>query len=56
MGVVYHSGVDDCTRHNNKKTIPIIFHADSAGMSNSEISLAEFQDSSQILGRIPGGE
>jgi len=34
------------TRHNNKKTIPIIFHADSARMSNSEISPVEFQDSS----------
>jgi len=44
------------TRHNNRKTIPIIFRADSAGMSNSEISLAEFRDSSQIPGRIPGGE
>ena len=44
------------TRHNNKKTIPIIFCADSAGMPNSEISLAEFWDSSRILGGIPGGE
>jgi len=44
------------TRHNNRKTIPIIFHADSAGMSNSEISPAEFRDSSRIPGRIPGGE
>jgi len=44
------------TRHNNKKTIPIIFHADSTGMSNSEISPAEFWDSSWILGGIPGGE
>jgi len=44
------------TRHNNRKTIPIIFCADSAGMSNSEISLAEFRDSSRILGGIPGGE
>jgi len=40
----------------NKKTIPIIFHADSTGMSNSEISPVEFQDSSQIPGGIPGGE
>ena len=44
------------TRDNNINTIPIIFHADSAGMSNSVISLAEFQDSSRIPGRIPGGE
>jgi len=44
------------TRHNNKKTIPIIFCADSAGMSNSKISPAEFWDSSWIPGRIPGGE
>jgi len=44
------------TRHNNINTIPIIFCADSAGMSNSMISLAEFWDSSQIPGRIPGGE
>ena len=28
---------------------------DSARMSNSVISLAEFWDSSQIQGRIPGG-
>jgi len=38
------------TRHNNINTIPIIFHADSV------ISPAEFWDSSQIPGRIPGGE
>ena len=44
------------TRHNNKNIIPIIFRADSAGMSNSVISPAEFWDSSQILGGIPGGE
>jgi len=44
------------TRHNNKYTIPIIFHADSAGVPNSMISPAEFQDSSQIPGGIPGGE
>ena len=44
------------TRHDNTSTIPIIFHADSAGMSNSEISPAEFRDSSRIPGRIPGGE
>jgi len=44
------------TRHNNINTIPIIFRADSAGMSNSMISLVEFWDSSRILGRIPGGE
>jgi len=44
------------TRHNNTNPIPIIFCADSAGMSNSMISLAEFQDSSQILGGIPGGK
>jgi len=44
------------TRHNNRKTIPIIFHADSAGMSNSKISPAEFRDSSRIPGGIPGGE
>jgi len=44
------------TRHNNRKTIPILFHADSTGMSNSEISPAEFRDSSRILGGIPGGE
>jgi len=44
------------TRHNNTNPIPIIFHADSAGMSNSMISPAEFQDSSQIPGGIPGGE
>jgi len=46
----------EITRHNNKNTIPITFHADSTGMSNSMISLVEFWDSSQILGRIPGGE
>jgi len=44
------------TRHNNRKKIPIIFCADSARMSNSEISLAEFRDSSRIPGGIPGGE
>ena len=44
------------TRHNNTNPIPIIFHADSTGMSNSMISLAEFWDSSWILGGIPGGE
>jgi len=44
------------TRHNNKNTTPIIFHADSIGMSNSVISPAKFQDSSWILGGIPGGE
>jgi len=44
------------TRHNNTNPIPIIFHADSTGMSNSVISPAEFQDSSWILGGIPGGE
>jgi len=44
------------TRHNNKNIIPIIFHADSAGMSNSVISPAEFRDSSRIPGGIPGGE
>jgi len=44
------------TRHNNKNIFPIIFHADSAGMSNSMISLAEFWDSSRIPGGIPGGE
>jgi len=44
------------TRHNNKNPILIIFHADSTGMSNSVISPVEFQDSSQIPGRIPGGE
>jgi len=44
------------TRHNNINTIPIIFHADSAGMSNSMINLAEFRDSSRIPGGIPGGE
>ena len=43
-------------RHNNRKTIPIIFCADSARMSNSKISLAEFWDSSRIPGGIPGGE
>jgi len=32
------------TRHNNRNTIPIIFRADSAGMSNSVISPAEFRD------------
>jgi len=44
------------TRHNNKNTIPIIFHADSTGMSNSVISPVEFRDSSRIPGGIPGGE
>jgi len=44
------------TRHNNTNPIPIIFHADSTRMSNSMISPAEFQDSSQILGGIPGVE
>ena len=38
------------TRHNNINTIPIIFCADSM------ISPVEFWDSSQIPGRIPGGE
>ena len=32
------------TRHNNRNTIPIIFHADSTGMSNSVISPVEFWD------------
>jgi len=44
------------TRHNNINTIPIIFQADSARMSNSVISPPEFRDSSQIPGGIPGGE
>jgi len=44
------------TRHNNINTIPIIFHADSTGTSNSMISLVEFWDSSWIPGGIPGGE
>jgi len=40
------------TRHNNRKTIPIIFRADSAGMSNSEISLAEYQGESKDLATL----
>jgi len=36
--------------------LQFIFHADSARMSNSMISLAKFQDSSQIPGGTPGGE
>jgi len=44
------------TRHNNINTIPIIFHADSARMSNSMISPVEFRDSSWIPGGIPGEE
>jgi len=40
----------------SRKTIPIIFCADSAGMSNFKISPAEFWDSSRIPGGIPGGE
>jgi len=48
-------GLDSVWNYNTN-LIPIIFHADSTGMSNSMISLAEFQDSSWILGRIPEGE
>jgi hypothetical protein len=44
------------TRHNNKNVIPVIFRAQSSGMSNSVNSPAEFWDSSGNPVGISGGE
>ena len=49
-------GLDTDSQDRINKTIPVIFHPQSDGMSNSGMSPAEVQDSSGIPGGMPGGE